>query len=909
MISFKDYYWQTKWSVIFAITLLALLSAKALTTSDYAVLASAQVKTNPPSITLKWNSDSRATNFVIYRKGVYESKWNLLTNLSTGSTSFIDTNVVVGEYYEYQIIKYGIEGTSGFTGYSWILSAIEAPIIDERGGLVLIVEQSVATNLASEINKLVLDFVGDGWNVIMHNVYRTNSPQEVKALITNDYYASPVPLKAVFLLGRVPVPYSGQIAPDGHSDHVGAWPADVYYADIDGNWTDTSLNYTNSSNSRLTNIPGDGKFDQSYLPSDTELWIGRVDLSNMPAFALNETELLRKYLWKNHNFRFNYVRFQRKGIIDDNFGTFGSEAFAASAWRDFSAFFGSSYVISGDYFTNLTISSYLWSYGCGAGSYTSASGVGTTDQFAQNTVYTAFTMLFGSYHGDWDSQNNFMRASLCYPSLALVCGWSGRPHWHCHHLAIGFPIGFSAWATQNNDYSRYGEGSISKRGVHIALMGDPTLRMHPVSPPRNFRCFKTDGNATTLSWQASVDTIKGYIVYGSTNLTSGYTRLTDGIISSTSFTDITGNYNYYMVKAVKLETSGSGSYFNTSQGVFQSTEQSAQLAPTVLISEPGSNSIFSSSSNIKISTDLFDPSLSVSSVVFYNGDYKLGEITSPPYEFVWKNAPVGIYQIRVEGKTFVGETVQSPILTLTVQQVIIEKGSVWSYLDDGSNQGTLWRTTNYNDSGWAQGAAELGYSNAPITIVNFGDDPNNKYITTYFRKYFYVENPMFFTNLILGLKRDDGAIVYINGEEVVRSNMPQGPVNYQTFASSAVGGSDESTFFIYNLSPQILVRGTNLIAVEVHQNAPSSSDLSFDLFLYGTGKPPELKLDINNTADGRLLLQYPSLTPLIKVQSTTNLFANEWSNFIPSLTQSNGYNVFINSPVETFRYYRLVIEQ
>ncbi len=907
MIKSKANYWLR--GIVFGLILATMLSANALTTSDYAVLASAQVKTNPPSVALKWNMDSRATNFVIYRKGLDDSAWNLITNLPTGSTSFIDTNVLIGEYYEYQITKYGIEGTSKYTGNSWILSAIEAPLIDERGGLVLIIEQSTATNLASEIDRLVLDLVGDGWNVIRHNVDRTDSPQEVKELITNDYYASPVPLKAVFLLGRVPVPYSGQIAPDGHSEHVGAWPADVYYADVEGYWSDKLLNYTNSSNSRLINIPDDGKFDQGFLITDTELWIGRVDLSNMPAFDLNETELLRKYLWKNHNFRFNYLRFQRRGIIDDNFGTFSGEAFAASAWRDFSAFFGSSYVIAGDYFTYLTNSPYLWSYGCGPGSYTSASGVGTTEQFAKNNVYTAFTMLFGSYFGDWDSQNNFMRASLCYPSLALVCGWSGRPHWHCHHLAVGFPIGFSAWATENNDSPRYGEGSAYKQGVHIALMGDPTLRMHPVSPPRNLQCIRTEGNIAALSWQASTDPVKGYIVYGSTNLTGGYTRLNDGLLSSTNFTDTTGNYNFYMVKAVKLETTGSGSYFNTSQGIFQSLQQPYQLRPMLFISEPVANSIFSSPAKIKISTDLFDPSLSVSRVVFYNGDYKLGEATSPPYEFVWQNAPVGIYQIRAEAQTFMGESIQSPVFTITVQQVIVEKGSVWSYLDDGTDQGTIWRTTNYDDNGWAQGAAELGYSNAPVTIINFGDDPENKYITTYFRNRFYVENPMSFTNLTLGLKRDDGAIVYINGLEAVRSNIPQGPVNYKTLASAAVGGGDESKFFTYNISPQFLIRGTNLIAVEVHQNDRTSSDLSFDFFLYGTGKSPDLKLDVNNSANGRLFLKYPSLSPLVKVQTTTNLFADEWTTYIPSLTQSNGYNSFINLPIESCRYYRLIIEQ
>ncbi|MGC8744581.1 MAG: Ig-like domain-containing protein [Verrucomicrobiia bacterium] len=882
----------------------------ALTTADYAVLASAQVATNPPTITLKWNLDNRATNYSIYRKAIDETQWNLISTESGSSTSFTDINVVKGSYYEYWISKSGLEGTTAFKGDSWILSAIEAPAVDERGGLILIVENVAASNLSNELERLTLDLVGDGWFVIRHNVSASATPQEIKAIITNDYYSSAIPLKAVFLLGKVPVPYSGQIAPDGHTDHIGAWPADIYYADVDGVWTDSTVNYTNSSNQRLTNIAGDGKFDQSQIPSDSELWIGRVDLSNMPAFSLSEIELLRKYLWKEHNFRFNFFKFQKRGLIDDNFGTFYGEAFAASAWRDFSAFFGSSSIISGDYFTNLSSSTYLWSYGCGAGSYTGASGVGSTDQFASTPVYTIFTMLFGSYFGDWDSQNNFIRAALCYPSFGLTCGWSGRPHWHCHSMAVGFPIGYSAFMSQNNDYQRYSENSISKREIHIALMGDPTLRMHVVPAPQNLRCSINESNNTVLTWQPPKEQVKGYIVYGATNIYGRYIRLHNDLLTTTNYIDTSAaHYNYYIVKSVRLETSASGSYFNTSQGIFQSAPPLQPLAPAVSISEPVQGAIFSAPAKIKISADIFDYSAAVAKLQFYNGDLKLGEVSNPPYEFIWQNVPAGIYEIYVKVQTHSGELISSKPSIVQVNQTIIEKGSVWSYLDDGSDAGIVWRLPKYDDSGWKSGAAELGYSNAPVTVVSFGDDPANKFITTYFRRRFYVENPNIFTNLIAGLKRDDGAIVYINGEEAIRSNMPQGNVNYRTLASTAVGGTDESAFFIYNISPRFLVKGTNLIAVEVHQNSPSSSDLSFDLYLYGTSKSPEFKINIAIENDSRIRVEYPALSPLIKIQTTTNFLGlGSWQSFSPSLTQSNGYNIFFNSPADEKRYYRLILE-
>lgn len=893
-------------TALFAGIFLCYLRGFGLSASDYAVSAWAEVSTNPLSITLKWNADSRATNYIIYRKDA-ENQWTPLTNLPSTAFSFTDINVEKGIFYEYKIIREGIENNKAFRGISYILSGIEIPPAENRGGLILLVDSSLAQPLTNEIRRLELDLTGDGWNVIRREIQRSASPQEVKSIITNIYYNSSVPVKALFLLGRIPVPYSGTIAPDGHSDHVGAWPADVYYGDVDGAWTDFLANYTNSASQRLTNIPDDGKFDQNQLPSDTELWVGRVDLSNMPAFGLTETELIRKYLWKDHNFRFNIFRFQRKGVIDDNFGEFSGEAFSASAWRDFTAFFGRGNVTAGDYFTTLYAGTYLWSYGCGAGSYTSASGVGSTDQFAAKPVYTVFTMLFGSYHGDWDSQNNFMRAALCYPSYGLVCGWSGRPHWHCHHMAMGFPIGYSAWITQNNSDSQYEDSSYFKRYVHIALMGDPTLRLHTVTPPSSLKSYALSDGAVQLTWERSTDNVVGYIVYGADELTGNYTRLHDGFISGTNFTVNPGLWNYYMVRAVKAETSASGSYYNLSQGIFQSAPSVQPPEPVISIIEPAPNQQYTAAGKIKISADLFDPSRAVSKIVFYNGAFRLGEATSPPYDLTWQNPPAGTYEITAVAEAGTN-TYRSLPVGIVIYLPLVEKMSVWKYLDDGSDAGVSWRMPEFDDSNWKSGQAELGYSNAPVTVVNFGDDPENKYITTYFRKTFTVDDPQSITNLVVGLKRDDGAVIYINGIEVFRDNMPAGEINYRTLAVSAVVGDDESKFFVRNISPQILRKGTNLIAVEVHQNSPSSSDLSFDAYIYGEVKTPQLKLSLWLEADGSVKLSYPNLSPLIKIQTKQKSLSDEWTIMSPYIMQSGGFNTFIVLPDADCRFFRLIIE-
>ncbi len=130
----------------------------------------------------------------------------------------------------------------------------------------------------------------------------------------------------------------------------------------------------------------------------------------------------------------------------------------------------------------------------------------------------------------------------------------------------------------------------------------------------------------------------------------------------------------------------------------------------------------------------------------------------------------------------------------------------------------------------------MGYGDGDeATTVSYGPDPNHKYVTTYFRHHFSVPDPSSFGGLLVRLLRDDGAVVYLNGAEVCRSNMPSVPINYQTLASSAVSGAGEYTFYDYPVDPALLETGGNVLAVEVHQSGVTSSDLSFDLELATTG--------------------------------------------------------------------------
>ena len=167
--------------------------------------------------------------------------------------------------------------------------------------------------------------------------------------------------------------------------------------------------------------------------------------------------------------------------------------------------------------------------------------------------------------------------------------------------------------------------------------------------------------------------------------------------------------------------------------------------------------------------------------------------------------------------------------------VLVEQGSVWRYLDDGSDQGTSWTEPEFDDDSWSMGYAELGYGDDDEeTVVNYGPDEDQKYITTFFRHTFDLNDSDDIQTLTLRMKRDDGAIIYLNGNEILRSNMPPEEVSFDTYASTAVGGGVDDTFFEWLISANSIMNGENLVAVEVHQISGSSSDISFDLEIIGT---------------------------------------------------------------------------
>jgi len=562
-------------------------------TWEYTVQLSATVQTTPPQILLRWPQDVVGTpqSYVLYRKEKSASSWGPAVTLSGSTTQYLDTSVAIGAAYEYQVHKI----TDLYEGYGYIFAGINLPLVENRGKLILIVDDSISSGLQTELARLQQDLVGDGWTVLRHDVSRAGTPENVRAIIRSDYNADPANVNTVFLFGHIPVAYSGDLAPDGHVEDTGAWPADLFYGEMTSSWTDNYVNDTSAVEPGRWNVPGDGKYDPTFIPSSVELQVGRVDLANMPgrkffggpATFPAEIELLRNYLNKDHNFRHKLYTAQPRGLIHNGAGDKEGAAPAASAWRNFAPFFGPENIrlcTNGEFLPILKTNDYLWSYATDGGDYnylanlggTGGFDSGTTTDFVEQDIKTVFVMLLGSHFAYWALEDDLMRAVLATPHYGLSCVFAGSPHWFFHHMALGETLGYSARLAQNNLTNGLYRNQFNQGAgqVHVALMGDPALRMHPVAPPANLVGFVDSGGAH-LQWTASADPILGYHVYKAASPAGPFQRLTGSLLGSTSFIDSSTAGGTYMVRALKLEASSSGTYQNLSQGVFVTLGSSA----------------------------------------------------------------------------------------------------------------------------------------------------------------------------------------------------------------------------------------------------------------------------------------------------------------------------------------------
>ncbi|MFP4380971.1 MAG: Ig-like domain-containing protein [Candidatus Sumerlaeia bacterium] len=549
-----------KWLALVGGLYLAGLSMAFAVEKNLLIVETTVEETPSPQISLSWDEQVDGATVEIYRRLLGEEgidSWGeALATVDHPTTTWTDTDISVGTIYEYRLLR-PYTSASAQQGSAYVCAGIKAPLVEDRGKILLIVDETIADELTTELARLELDLTGDGYTVIRSNFARDTSEvydeQALRSYIQNQYNADPTKVKMVFLFGHLPVAMSGNVAPDGHNHepHV----ADTYFADIDGEWQDV-LDYDGYE-------AGDGVYDKGNLTAgNIELQLGRVDLSGMSAWPQTEIELLRNYLRKDHAWR-------HKQVVTP-FRASWSSGHLWSERSNLYAMFGEENVTLEGFIPEVEENVYTW-------------GIDFSDwngsNYSEYDFKCTFSINFGSHKQKWNRGNNAMRAMLCMPDYVLTCAWGGRPAWAIHHMGMGKPIGYSAYRTMNSGDLDYAAGNYSflAGGVWVNLMGDPSLRLHVVEPVSDLNA-QVSGNEVSLDWSAPSDSgVTGYHVYRSTDRLGPYTRVNGSILNSSNYTDTPGGLGevWYQVRGVKLEETVSGSYYNASQGVFAAVDLSS----------------------------------------------------------------------------------------------------------------------------------------------------------------------------------------------------------------------------------------------------------------------------------------------------------------------------------------------
>ena len=381
--------------------------------------------------------------------------------------------------------------------------------------------------------------------------------------------------------------------------------------------------------------------------------------------------------------------------------------------------------------------------------------------------------------------------------------------------------------------------------------------------------------------------------------------------------DETVNFFTAAVSAAALTNGANVLAVEVHQGSTTSSDLSFDLAVSanltnlppsqVTLTQPAPETVFALGVPLTLQATAVDGDGFVARVeYYYSGTNRIGQSSVAPFTVRWSNAPAGYHLITARAVDGCGAASVSAAVPVRIGAFsMVATGALWRYLDNGTDQGTAWRAPAFNDAAWAFGPAQFGYGEGDeATVINSGPT-SSRYITTYFRRPFVVPNPEVVTGLVVRLLRDDGAVVHLNGTELFRSNMPTGAVTHLTLAPVAVGGADETTFFVTALPAPSLNPGTNLLAVEIHQQAGTSSDVSFDLELIGLVAPHAVRLEIQAGAS-MVTLRWPSAAAGLRLQSSPDpAIPASWQYVAGTPSDNGAWKQLSVTTIGAARFFRL----
>ena len=387
--------------------------------------------------------------------------------------------------------------------------------------------------------------------------------------------------------------------------------------------------------------------------------------------------------------------------------------------------------------------------------------------------------------------------------------------------------GTNVIAVSVHNESRQGAGDLSfDARLTATRQGAPAPDVTPPSTPTGLAAPTVSATSIGLTWSPSTDNVG----------VTGYDVLRDGALlaatTAATFTDIgvVPNHAYsYTVRA--RDAAGNLSPVSTPLLVTTPAGATDTTAPSVPVN------LRTSSRGATQAVLAWDASTDNTAVTGYvvtrNGVAQPAVSTTTFTDGLLAPGATYTYTVRALDAAF-NTSAPSTALVVTTHlagETTFPAGSVWKYTDDGIERGTTWKEPAYDDSTWKSGAGQLGYGDGDetTTMFNGGSVPANRYISHYLRRSFTVTDATQVTGLTLSALRDDGIVVYVNGVEAFRDNMPTGVITSTTFALSAQFDAAEATYFDFAIPPALLHDGTNVIAVSVHnESRQGAGDLSFD---------------------------------------------------------------------------------
>lgn len=562
-------------------TLAFLLCAGAVfaqTSTEKSLPLDGQISADGSQVTLNWfTAKPPLTGSATIKRRLYGQiggeQWQTIASGLGPVMRFIDKTVNPGVAYEYQVIR----TTRDILDVGYWVTGVDLPVQAQRGSVYVLVDDTVAEEIAPRIERFARDLTGDGWQVFLTRVPRANDlaaldnlkiASTAKQWLNAHYRNDPLGLHAVVLVGHVPIIKTGKAAPDGHAAEAHA--SDLYYADMDGKWTAT---------------PEGQLLDNQVPGSFIEMQIGRIDFSPVSDGKREiELQLLRAYFDKNHHWR--------TGLIGDLREAYGQTDYLQAERAGLNNIVGPKAVTIGGHHDAGEQKPWLW--GVDFGNW---DGSIYAQKYANKAV---FAINFGSGKQKIDKRYNPMTALLAQPWYPLAVGWGARPAWFLHHMALGGSIGQVHLRTVNNgmaerpyresmDYFPSGQ-YLFRNSVWVNLLGDPTLHAFPLTPP-NKLLAQASPQGVKLTWTASPDPdALSYSVFRAAPQSANFAMLDGGnLLTKLEFTDTSPVENArYMVRAYGLKQVYAGSFYTFSQGVFAAVKavKEPDLAQNMRIHTP-----------------------------------------------------------------------------------------------------------------------------------------------------------------------------------------------------------------------------------------------------------------------------------------------------------------------------------